>query len=43
MLHLDLPCIKEAMEEEVHNGHYVKVLPSVDLTLLNLSAMGVAP
>lgn len=43
MLYLDLPRVKEAVEEEVRNGRYVKVPPSVDPTLLNLSAMGVAP
>lgn len=42
-LYLDLPLVKEAVEEEVRHGRYVRLPPSTDPSLLNLSAMGVAP
>ena len=42
-LYLDLPRVNEAVEEEVRQGRYVKLPPSTDPSLLNLSAMGVAP
>lgn len=43
MLYLDLQRVKDAVEEEVDHGRYVALPPSTDPSLLNLSAMGVAP
>jgi hypothetical protein len=43
MLYLDLPRVKEVVTEEVTHGRYVALPPSTDPSLLNLSAMGVAP
>jgi hypothetical protein len=43
LLYLDLPRVKEAVQEEVAHGRYVELPPSTDPSLLNLSAMGVAP
>lgn len=43
MLYLDLPRVKQAVQEEVRNGRYVMLPPSTDLSTLNVSAMGVAP
>ncbi len=43
MLYFDLPRVKKTVEEEVQHGRYVALPPSTDPSLLNLSAMGVAP
>ena len=43
MFYLDLPRVKETVKEEASHGRYVALPPSTDASLLNLSAMGVAP
>jgi hypothetical protein len=43
MLYFDLPRAQAAVDEEVQHGRYVVLPPSTDPSLLNLSAMGVAP
>jgi hypothetical protein len=43
MLYFDLPRVQAAVDEEVQHGRYVVLPPSTDPSLLNLSAMGVAP
>ncbi len=43
MLYFDLPRVQAAVDEEVQHGRYVVLPPSTDSSLLNLSAMGVAP
>ena len=43
MLYFDLLRVQAAVDEEVQHGRYVVLPPSTDPSLLNLSAMGVAP
>ena len=43
MLYFDLLRVQAAVDEEVQHGRYVVLPPSTDSSLLNLSAMGVAP
>jgi hypothetical protein len=43
MLYLDLPRVKEVVNDEVTHGRYIALPPSTDPSWLNLSAMGVAP
>ena len=43
MLYFDLPRVKQAVEKEVQHGRYVILPPFTDTSLLNVSAMGVAP
>jgi hypothetical protein len=43
MLYFDLSRVLNVVQEEVQNGRYVELPPSTDPSLLNISAMGVAP